>query len=134
MPAINFPNTPSINDTYTEAGITWIYVGGGVWDVVPTDTFTPEPTNTNTNEITFDVDRIYGRDTARTGNITIDLTGALEGKTQVVRHNDTVEPTYGANTVRGDFDYEANEDNWLFYHLVKKDGTPIILVNKFQPN
>lgn len=33
--AINFPNTPSINDTFTSAGITWTW-DGTVWNITPT--------------------------------------------------------------------------------------------------
>ena len=35
--AINFPNTPSLNATYTSAGTTWIWTGT-VWDVVGSST------------------------------------------------------------------------------------------------
>jgi hypothetical protein len=34
MPAINFPNSPSVNDLYTEAGITWQYKGSSIWEVI----------------------------------------------------------------------------------------------------
>jgi hypothetical protein len=36
MAAINFPDTPSVNDQYTEAGITWQYMGSGIWDLIST--------------------------------------------------------------------------------------------------
>jgi len=34
MAAIDFPNSPSVNDTFTANNRTWTYVGNGVWDTV----------------------------------------------------------------------------------------------------
>jgi hypothetical protein len=40
MAAINFPDTPAVNDTHTEAGITWVWTGIA-WEIEPSPpTFT----------------------------------------------------------------------------------------------
>lgn len=33
MAAIDFPNSPSLNDTFTSGGTTWIYVGSSKWKI-----------------------------------------------------------------------------------------------------
>jgi hypothetical protein len=35
MPAIDFPNSPSVNDTFTVGSVTWKW-DGSVWQSVPT--------------------------------------------------------------------------------------------------
>lgn len=53
MPAINFPDAPSVSQIHSEAGITWIWTGT-TWDVVP-------PTNTQFVDIQDENDTIYAQ-------------------------------------------------------------------------
>jgi hypothetical protein len=46
MAAINFPDSPSENDTFIAAGRTWLY-DGATWVSVDTTPEIPEPTFTN---------------------------------------------------------------------------------------
>ena len=68
--------------------------------------------------VAFDRVRTYGEVTPETGNITINTTGLKKGVTQLVIHNDSVEPTYGTGSVVIAGAYTVNEDNYIFMQAV----------------
>ena len=68
--------------------------------------------------IAFDKTRTYGEVTPETGNITLDATGLIKGITQLVIHNHSSEPTFGAEFKVIGGEYTINETNYIFMNAV----------------
>lgn len=64
--------------------------------------------------IAFDEPRKYGYPTAETGNITFSFTNAVEGTTQVLRHNSGTAPTLGAEAVVLGGAYNVSINNYIY--------------------
>jgi hypothetical protein len=79
------------------------------------------PVSSSGTAIAFDVPRTYGYSADETGNITLNSTGLREGVTQLIIHNHSVEPTFGAEfTVIGGT-YTTGVDNYILCHAVKSN-------------
>jgi len=68
--------------------------------------------------------RWYGTDTVKTGNITVDLTGAVTGGTGWVIHNDATEPTITGATKKN-FSYNTGQVNYIKITYVKLSAAVI---------
>lgn len=75
--------------------------------------------------IAFDKFRSYGVSSPETGNITLNSAGLLAGVTQLVIHNNSSEPTFGAEFKIISGAYVTGEDNYIFCHAV---SSSLILV------
>lgn len=69
--------------------------------------------------ISFDVQRTYGIPDAEDGNITADLTDAVSGVVQLIRHEAATEPTFGAEFIKlASYSYTENELNYIYLEYV----------------
>lgn len=66
--------------------------------------------------ISFAIPQYYGSAAAITGNITFSTTGAVLGMEQVMRHNDSAEPTLSSEfkEMQGSRTYVPSVDNYLY--------------------
>lgn len=111
MPAIDFPNSPLVNDTFVAAGKTWIWTGT-VWNIVP-EVITPghEVLDGNGSPLTQEPQLQFVR-----LNVT-----AGAGKTVVTRPPDTfIGTTPPSNPVEGDVWTDSTDTEWKTY--VRYDG------------
>jgi hypothetical protein len=150
MAAINFPSSPSINDEFTDAGITWIWTGTE-WNVVPsggggggvesvtgfqvdnTDPSNPiieypEAVERENNTVLFDKDYVIGNATARTGNILFDFTNAKLMATTMMLHNSGTAPPFPAQAVKLGGEYELSENNYIYFQLTRKTASSEIVL------
>jgi hypothetical protein len=66
--------------------------------------------------VDFATPKIYGNSTTfKTGNITVNTTGAKYGIKQKIYHLDSIEPDFGVNTVLISGAYRVDELNILYY-------------------
>lgn len=104
MPAINFPDTPNVNDTFSSAGITWIWTGV-VWKIVP-------PVIVEGHEILDEAGSPLAQE-AQLQFVRLNTTAGA-GKTVVTRPADTfVGTTAPPNPVPGDI--WKNTETWKTY-------------------
>lgn len=81
----------------------------------------PEMQVRENNQLLFDNDYSTGiESTARSGNITVDFTGAKRGACTVMRHNDGSAFTYPTENLIISGEYVPSVDNYLFFLLVNK--------------
>lgn len=64
----------------------------------------------------------YGTDSAKTGNLTVDTTGAITGAVAWVIHNDSSEPNITGAT-KANFTYNASQNNYIKIVAQKVSGT-----------
>jgi len=74
-------------------------------------------------EVAFDRPRRYGYPTAITGNITFSFTNAIEGMTQVMRHNDSDIPTLPASAKLLSGEYTISVNNYIYFVCILKGDT-----------
>ena len=74
-------------------------------------------------EVAFDRPRRYGYPTAITGNITFSFTNAIEGMTQVMRHNDSTIPTLPASSKLLSGEYTISVNNYIYFVCILKGDT-----------
>ena len=74
-------------------------------------------------EVAFDRPRRYGYPTAITGNITFSFTNAIEGMTQVMRHNDGTIPDLPASAKVLSGEYELSVNNYIYFVCILKGDT-----------
>jgi hypothetical protein len=77
------------------------------------------PVTATGTAIAFDVPRTYGYLIVETGNITLNSTGLKEGITQLIIHNHSTEPTFGAEFKIIGGAYATGQDNYILLHAVK---------------
>jgi hypothetical protein len=116
MAAINFPDTPTPGDLYSEANITWQWTGT-TWDVVEMERGLIASTG---SVVHFDYPRRYGYPTAITGNITFDFTNGVLGADAIMRHNDGTIPTLPATAKVIAGEYLVDVNNYICFILVDK--------------
>jgi len=126
---INYPTTDGDNTLSGGAGAL-VYVErrniGNEWIVKRVDSVDAIdwgiyiiPTATASNEVTFDRLRVFGTPASpRTGNITNDLTGALEAVVQKMYHNSGTAPTVPAGWVLIGGAYVEDELNIIYAEWV----------------
>lgn len=83
------------------------------------------PTDSTGTAIAFDAPRTYGISAPETGNITLNSSGLVKGVTQLIIHNNSGEPTFGAEFKIISGAYVTGEDNYIFCHAV---SSSLILV------
>jgi hypothetical protein len=115
MAAIDFPNSPSVNDTFTVAGKTWIWTGV-VWNIVPPNLTNFYYTKPFSSILTFDKNYIMTLD-PQVGAIafTLDATGAEVGNVNKVfiKSNGVNVPTYTApNFIAQSVNYLNTINRW----------------------
>lgn len=118
----------------TEGGATVYYEGSNVFSAegglgqVSLEIL--EPVSSTGVVVKFDIPRSYGYNTPETGDITLDITGMIEGLTQLMVHNDAGEPTYPAEfkTVVGT--YVNNVDNYIYMHAIKPTKIHVSIVQE----
>jgi hypothetical protein len=71
----------------------------------------------------FDRPRRYGYPTAITGNITFSFTNAIEGMTQVMRHNHSAAPTLPASAKLLSGEYTISVNNYIYFVCILKGDT-----------
>lgn len=79
------------------------------------------PTASTGTAIAFDVPRTYGYAAAETGNITLNATGLVEGVTQLLIHNHSVEPTFPATMKVIGGTYTISVANYIMLMAVKSN-------------
>jgi hypothetical protein len=74
-------------------------------------------------EVSFDRARRYGYPTAITANITFSFTNAIEGMTQVMRHNHSSAPTLPASAKVLSGEYTTGVNNYIYFVCILKGDT-----------
>lgn len=74
--------------------------------------------------ISFNGPKKYGYPTAETGNITFDFTDAIEGMTQVLRHNAGTAPTIPASAIVFGGSYTVSVNNYIYLTPIKVSSAP----------
>ena len=82
------------------------------------EVFGGAPVSSTGTAIQFDRPRNYGVSTPETGNITLNSTGLVAGNTQLVIHNNSGAPTFGAEFTVVSGTYVTDEDNYIMLHAV----------------
>lgn len=104
MPAINFPDTPAVNDEFTANGRTWIWTGT-TWDTVETESVTGTPGGFDSTQVVESVGTSRALTSADAGKlitnsaaITITVEGLSVGKQVDFLQMDTNKITFVAGS------------------------------------
>lgn len=90
------------------------------------------PTSSTGTAVAFDTNRSYCTSASPcTGNITFNSSGAVVGQIATMVHNDSSEPTFGAEFIILSGEYKSNENNYIMFFL-RESGKVWVTISQEQ--